>query len=165
MTNKNIEQKLQSFIDSVKDLGTFHIPDNWSKITSLPQTNSIANKHLLNYPKYDLPNDKIWSYILDLGPTSLNDYVDYMDFECFDWGDGGFLGLLAKKDWTYNGFDHAVDEFIKDMIRAFYYYQNDIESAFYYSVNSVLDAYEKALKEELHNKIVSIKQYLERNTL
>ena len=160
ITNKSIEVKLESFMNIVNDLGSFNIPNGWKVIKSLPNKKSLFYIHLVDYPKYDAPNDRIWKYVEDLGPTSLNDYVDYMDFDCFDWGDGGLLGMFAKKDWNYSGFDNAVDEFINDLIRAFDYYSDDIEESFYYSVNNVLDEYENDLRQEINNKISEIKKYL-----
>lgn len=160
-TNKSIEKILNSFAEVVNDLGSYNIPKDWITVKSMPDKNDILFKHLLDYPKYDSPNDKIWLYIMELGPTSLSDYVNYMDFDCFDWGDGSLLGsLFAKKDWNFSGFDKAVDEFVNDLIRAFNYYTDSIEESFYFAVNSVLEEYEELLKTEISVKIKDIKKIL-----
>lgn len=157
-TNKEIEQKLESFAKIYESATGTKLPSGWTKISVFPDKNSIMFIGLQDYPKYDSVNDQIWNYIRDLGPTSLDDYVDYMTFDCFDWGDGGFFdSLFAAKDWTFSGFDNATDEFIKDMMRAFNYYKSNIENSFHFYVNCVLEEYETQMREVLLSKVSLLK--------
>ena len=157
-TNKKIEQKLESFAKIYESATGTKLPSGWTKISVFPDKNSFMFIGLQDYPKYDSVNDQIWNYIRDLGPTSLDDYVDYMTFDCFDWGDGGFFDyLFAEKDWTFSGFDDATDEFIKDMMRAFNHYKSNIENSFHFHVNCLLEEYETQMREVLLSKISLLK--------
>lgn len=107
-------------------------------------------------------NSGIISELKSLSGTSLDSYVDEMDFDYDEIyvGESFFGNSKYKKVWYFNDFNEAVKSFIDDLNWAVGFKSDEITDKAVSLVNSALDNFEKKLKKEYMKKIEELEKLI-----
>lgn len=162
--NKRVENVLSSYYASFsKILGNkFTLQNEWKAFDCYPRCDALCLMCIKDFPVRTGFTESIWRYVRDLGPTSLSDYVDYMDFDYFEnWVGTGLFGRdITKKEWSFTHFRDAVKEYCSDLKSAFNYHSDEIEDFVVGYSNSVLEGYESEMRKSIAKKIEEVKKML-----
>ncbi len=91
--------------------------------------------------------------------TSLDWYIDRMDFDCWEKYVGkGLFGDKYENEWSFHGFEASVKEYIDDFKKAIGYKADALSESATERINSALEDYEKKAKELLKIKITELEK-------
>lgn len=153
--NEQIRQFLADAYAQICDLlGDGKLPEAWKNFSVYPSEKDWEIQALSKFDERSTSSGII-SALKDLSHTSLNNYVDYMDFDYNEvYAGEGLLGKTKYKNMYYfSDFNRAAESFVDDLTWSIGYMSSDIEEGAVENINSIYKMVEENIKKELMNKI------------
>lgn len=162
--NQSVERFLREIYGLAREAagGAFGLPESWCRFDVRLDEGSWEIKMLQNYDECSTSSEIIEEFKSRGEYTSLNWYVNQMDFDYDEMyaGEGMFGRSKFKNMWHFSGFSKAAEEYVNDLKSAIEAKSGDITDHACDLVNCVLGSYENKVKEALQGKIAEFKKYL-----
>lgn len=157
--NKQVRELLARTYAELNSLLGDTIPESWKNFSVYFSNNDWEVKILSEFDERSTQSGII-SEMKSISYTSLDDYVDEMDFDYYEAyaGEGLFGHTKYKEKWSFKDFDKAAGSFIRDLKWAISYQSSEIQEGAVSLVDDALNSFEKKIKDELKKKIVEIEK-------
>ncbi len=158
--NNEIRQFIKDIHAEVMDIckNSIKLSDTWEDFSVYLSPKDIAVYMLEVFDERSTQSGIISKFKSRGEFTSLNWYVDRMDFGCDEIyaGEGLFGKSRYKKLWYFSGFTSAVNEYIDDLKSSIDFVSDEISEEAVSLVNFALGEFEKKVKEKLNEKIAEL---------
>lgn len=161
--NRQIREMLAAAFAEITDLlGENKIPEDWKFFSVCLSEKEWPIPILAEFDEQSTCSGII-ANMKEMGKyTSLNWYVDLMDFEEEKTyvGEGMFGSSKYKTKYYFKDFYKAANEYVNDLMNSVNSMSKDIADTAVRAVNSALELFEKTIKSELFNKISELEKYM-----
>ena len=159
--NKQVRELLARTYAELNSLLGDKIPESWKNFSVYFSDNDWEVKILAEFDERSTQSGII-SEMKSRSYTSLDDYLDEMDFDYYEAyaGEGLFGRTKHKKKWSFKGFHKAAESFIKDLKWSIDYQSSEIQEGAISLVDDALNSFDKKLKDELKKKIAEVEKLI-----
>lgn len=158
--NELVRKQLADAYAEISELiGEGKLSNSWKEFFVYLKTKDIEIELLKKFDEKSTCSGII-AELKSLSGTSLNNYIDEMDFDYNEEyaGEGLFGRIKYKKVWHFERFNKAAESFINDLKWAIDFKSDEITEGAVNSVNFALDSFEKELKKAYIKKIEELEQ-------
>lgn len=162
--NKEIRKILSNAYAEICDImgDDGNVPESWKEFSVYFSENDIAISPIKNFDNRSTNSGIIADLRSEGEYTSINWYVDRMDFDYDEIyaGEGMFGKMKFKNMWGFSGFYSAASEFVDDLKSSINSMSGEIEDGAVDAVNSALTSFEDKVKNVFSGKISELEKYI-----
>lgn len=161
--NEIVRKQLADVYAEVSELiGEGKLSKSWKEFSVYLKSKDMEIEFLKKFDERSTCSGII-AELKSLSGTSLNNYVDEMDFDYNEEyaGEGLFGRTKYKKVWHFQNFNEAAESFIKDLKWAIDFKSDEITERAVDLVNFALDTFEKEFKKAYMKKIEELEKLVQ----